>query len=885
MTVYHDRASDQTDPAGAGSTSGQIELTLFVNAGNAPLSKRIWVDGDGKVQKRAAAEMVAGSAHRLRLTVADLGRLIENMPAHHAIARGALRADLPNMVGVVTAERLNGAPNVIARTKEFLQFRPGEPAIALLDYDSGGMSDAVRERIAAAGGFFGALRALLPGLETAGHIIRGSISAGPFSYRGQVIAGSDGKHVLVTMADGADNERFLKALHARAWLKGFGWGMVAKGGKILQRSIIDAVVFTPERLVFEGAPDVVAPLVQDPTARRPVVVDGPPLDTRVAAPDLSAKQRAELAKLVEAERARLAPEAGAARDRYVEEEAPKIAKGSGISIEKARAIAGSVTGFVLPPEAILEFADGETPTVAEVLKDPAHYLDRAMADPLEGPAYGRSTARLYRRAHDGTYFVNSFAHGGRTFELLSAIVMANGSGAVVALEDFWSCAPSGDYIFTPTREHWPACSVNGRLPPIPVLDENGQPVVDKRNRPMKHSASTWLDRNRSVEAVTWAPGEPEIVEGRLISLGGWFNRAGARTYNLYRPPLEIKGDAREADRWVRLVHKLYDQDAPHIIAYLAHRVQRPEEKINHGLVLGGDPGIGKDTLLEPVRYGVGPWNFLEVSPEHVMGRFNGWVRCVLLRINEARDQGTDAIRFALYEHMKIYTAAPPPTLRCDEKFTKEFYVLNCMGVVITTNYPDALYLPPTDRRYHVNFSEVKAEHFGATKEERDAYWNAFWRWYEHGGIGHVVAYLKQPRLLDGFNPKAPPPKTDAFQRMVDAARAPDAVDLSAVIADMGNPAAFTLDRLRDKVCGTDAYYALHDPKRRRQIPHLLKECGYVPQRNPDTTHGKWKIEGRQHVIYARSDLDPAARLQAARDLVRFGRDKQAKMKFHASSEI
>jgi hypothetical protein len=44
-------------------------------------------------------------------------------------------------------------------------------------------------------------------------------------------------------------------------------------------------------------------------------------------------------------------------------------------------------------------------------------------------------------------------------------------------------------------------------------------------------------------------------------------------------------------------------------------VQRPQEKINHALVLGGAQGIGKDTLLEPVKRAVGPWNFEGVSPQ------------------------------------------------------------------------------------------------------------------------------------------------------------------------------------------------------------------------------------------------------------------------------
>ena len=32
--------------------------------------------------------------------------------------------------------------------------------------------------------------------------------------------------------------------------------------------------------------------------------------------------------------------------------------------------------------------------------------------------------------------------------------------------------------------------------------------------------------------------------------------------------------------------------------WLAHRVQRPQEKINHALFLAGNQGIGKDTVLE-----------------------------------------------------------------------------------------------------------------------------------------------------------------------------------------------------------------------------------------------------------------------------------------------
>src|SRR5262249_31155880 len=52
--------------------------------------------------------------------------------------------------------------------------------------------------------------------------------------------------------------------------------------------------------------------------------------------------------------------------------------------------------------------------------------------------------------------------------------------------------------------------------------------------------------------------------------------------------------------WLRHVHQIYPNEADHIIMWFAHRVQRRGEKINHALVLGGEQGIGKDTIVEPL---------------------------------------------------------------------------------------------------------------------------------------------------------------------------------------------------------------------------------------------------------------------------------------------
>jgi hypothetical protein len=363
--------------------------------------------------------------------------------------------------------------------------------------------------------------------------------------------------------------------------------------------------------------------------------------------------------------------------------------------------------------------------------------------------------------------------------------------------------------------------------------------------------------------MTWAPGVPAIIRDRLVSAGGWIERVGVSCFNLYRPPDVQPGDAAEAELWLAHVHKLYPkEEAHHLIQWLAHRVQRPAEKINHAIVLGGPQGIGKDTMLEPVKRAIGAWNFAEVSPQHMLGRFNGFVKSVMLRISEARDLG-DVNRFSFYDHMKAYTAAPPDVLRVDEKNLREYAVLNCCGVVITTNHKaDGIYLPADDRRHFVAWSDLTKEQF--TQD----YWTQIWRWYEEGGDRHVAAYLTELDI-SGFNPKAPPPKTAAFWDIVDANRVPEDAELAVVLDELGNPDATTLARVQTKTTG-DFDDWIRDRKNRRQIPYRFERCGYVPVRNDaaddgDQSQATGYLRQGNHIAPRSSRRSPKAQVAGSPD--------------------
>jgi len=286
--------------------------------------------------------------------------------------------------------------------------------------------------------------------------------------------------------------------------------------------------------------------------------------------------------------------------------------------------------------------------------------------------------------------------------------------ADVTTEDFYAFMPAHQYLFVPTRDMWPSTSVNART--TPPTNPDGTRVMKRVPQKAKNGATEWqevpmtvaewLDKERPVEQMTWAPGEPLIIENRLIDGGGWIQRDGVRCFNLYRPPKPVPENCGSPDPWLNHVRKVFPDCADHIVCWLAHRVQYPGEKINHALVLGGAQGIGKDTILEPVKYAVGPWNFNEVTPKQMLGRFNGFVKSVILRVSEARDLG-DTDRFAFYDHLKAYTAAPPDVLRCDEKNLREHNIPNVCGVIITTNHKaDGIYLPEDDRRHYVAWSDI-----------------------------------------------------------------------------------------------------------------------------------------------------------------------------------
>jgi hypothetical protein len=446
--VGSDTNSEQGRPNGsAGRSKGAptaVEITLFEKS-DGPLTKSIKLNGTGIFSDGADCRMSRGVARRTKITsVEDFASLTAGLAQNQAWGMGALRDGLPDEVTIVTKRKLKqlrpGA-NAISRTRDYLAYRPGQPALMPIDFDSKGMTPEVFEKLK--GGIVEALAMVMPAVTTTARVLRRSTSAGlRRTDTDAEIPGSNSLHLYLVVIDAADIERALRVLHDRCWLAGLGWIMPSRSGALLERSVIDRLVGDPARLFFEAPPIVSAPLWQDPELRRPVAFAGTLLDTRAALPDLNPVELSRLEKLKAIESARVAPEAAKRHTRYMVEEVAELVATRRLSESAARTIVIKRLDGVLLPDVVLPWDDDdlEGVTVGDVLRDPLEYEGCTLADPLARyPEYGRGKAKVMIQ-YDGTPLIHSFAGGTTVYRLLwdlestrAAIERQTGIGAVDTL--------------------------------------------------------------------------------------------------------------------------------------------------------------------------------------------------------------------------------------------------------------------------------------------------------------------------------------------------------------------------------------------------------------------------------------------------------------------
>jgi hypothetical protein len=371
-----------------------------------PLTKRVQLDDSSNLTKDASHCALGCGTYR-RVEVADLvvlDTLLSGLDVSEAVAFGVAAA---KQAEVVARRDAPHHPGAITRTADVFQW-PAGPAVFMLDYDPAPGAEPLTPD---------ALHALvvqaMPELSGISMLWRPSASSCIYNTgTGAELVGIAGQRLYILVDRGDAIPRLGETLVKRLWLAGRGRIELSRAGALLERTLVDAMVWQPERLDFAAGALCVPPLERRSVPGRILPGRSPRLQA-VVVPPLTDAERREHETMVAAVKRAAKPEQKAVQARYVEERAAEI----GGDPVKARAIVHqALDGGVLGGEFPLHLDTGETVTVAEVLADKQRYHGSTLADPLE-PEYGggRGKAKLFLSG--ARPVVHSFAHGGRLFHL------------------------------------------------------------------------------------------------------------------------------------------------------------------------------------------------------------------------------------------------------------------------------------------------------------------------------------------------------------------------------------------------------------------------------------------------------------------------------------
>ena len=335
----------------------------------------------------------------------------------------------------------------------------------------------------------------------------------------------------------------------------------------------------------------------------------------------------------------------------------------------------------------------------------------------------------------------------------------------------------------------------------------------------KIEASTSFDENReakgakTVAGLTYAAGADVFVAREGLLYGNFWRNAR---------PTPIKGDV---SRWLRhMEHLLPNADErEHLLNVLAHKVQWPGLKINHAILMGGNPGSGKDSLFAPFFWAIGgaaKTNCSLVKNEDLTSQWGYALECEVMEIAELR-QTEAKDRRALENTLKPIIAAPPEYLPINRKGLHPYMALNRILVIAFSNERAAITLSIDDRRFFCLWADTPR------LSEADAV--DLWNWYQHrNGFQHVAHYL-HTRDVSAFNPSAPPPMTEAKAIMTEQGQSmAESFLIDLIERKQGDFANGVIASPFNLVC--DRLQGMAPMGTKIPIPalmHALKACGWV----------------------------------------------------------
>ena len=381
-----------------------MSITFTTITSSQDLSKRVYLDESGEMQKAATAALFDG--YFTTNDVNDLNEFATHLD--NATTRQAFTYGIPKLQNgkITTKARANGPDGAIPRDRKHFEWPVG-PGILMIDDDSGRPIP----------GFVQLLRDNVPCLQNIDILIRPSSSSMIYnSDTGEEVNGLLNRRAYVVVSSATCIPEVGKHIDDHLWLAGFGNFKGSSSGRLLERNLVDTAVWAPEHLDFVGGAICTPPLAQKKLvtqfsqgSQRMVDVTRLPL--------LSRAQYDRIALNKQTERAMKSAAAEAAKNAYVVKRTTEMVAHGGTAASIKNAIEMALDKKELSPDFVIRLATGKAVTVRELLAHPQVYHGTRCADPLE-PTY-RSDPRVgYISLINGYLpFIHSHAHGGVRYAL------------------------------------------------------------------------------------------------------------------------------------------------------------------------------------------------------------------------------------------------------------------------------------------------------------------------------------------------------------------------------------------------------------------------------------------------------------------------------------
>lgn len=285
-----------------------------------------------------------------------------------------------------------------------------------------------------------------------------------------------------------------------------------------------------------------------------------------------------------------------------------------------------------------------------------------------------------------------------------------------------------------------------------MVDMNVFNNIHARDIPKPWVSVTMHPDLRMVDKLTYSPGQPQFCREKSFD-----SDAVLECLNMFSPS-GIDPEDGDVQPFLDLVADVFDHNEEaisHVMSFFAYMVQNPGARINHALVIQGEQGIGKDSILLALEKVIGIHNCAQVTLQHVESAFNDWLfGKQLIVFQEMLATG----RRSIYNKLKTYITDPVHTINI--KHIASQRVPNRAVYVFLTNYKHALSLDPSDRRMWVWYSKME--------RKPPAYYQRYYDWLaDRRSAHHLLAYLLDYDTSK-FRPAAPPPMTDAKRQLLEA---------------------------------------------------------------------------------------------------------------------